>query len=73
MVSQMVKNLPAVQEPWVQSLGRKDPLKEETENHSSVLVWKISWTEEFGRLQSKELDTTEWLSTPDVWHFLVLC
>ena len=40
------------QETWVQSLGWEDPLEEEMETHSSVLVWKIPWVEEPGRLQS---------------------
>ena len=46
MVAQMVKNLPAVQETWVQSLGRKDPLEKGMESHSSIAVWRIPWTEE---------------------------
>ena len=37
---------------WVQSLGREDPLEEETATHSSVLAWEIPWTEEHGELQS---------------------
>ena len=47
---------------WVQSLGQKDPLEEEMATHSSILAWRISWTEEPGGLQSidcKELDTAE--------------
>ena len=48
----MVKNLPAVQEARVQSLGREDPLEKETTTHSSILAWRILWTEEPGRLQS---------------------
>ena len=47
----MVKNLPAMQETWVQSLGQEDPLKEEMATHSSVLAWEIPWTEEPGGLQ----------------------
>ena len=61
MVAQMVKNLPIMQETWVQSLGREDPLKEGMATHSSVLGWRIQWTEELGGLQSmvrKESDTT---------------
>ena len=50
LVSQMVKNLPATQESWVQSLSREDPLEEEMATHSSIVVWKISWTEEAGEL-----------------------
>ena len=47
----MVKHLPAMQEAWVQSLGREDPLEKEMTTHSSTLVWKIPWTEEPGMLQ----------------------
>ena len=47
----VVKNLPAMQETWVQSLGQDDPLRKEMATHSSILVWKIPWTEEPGRLQ----------------------
>ena len=49
----MVKNPPAMQETWVPSLGREDPLEEEMETHSSILAWRVSWTEEPGRLQSR--------------------
>ena len=48
----MVKNLSAMQETWVQSLGREDPLEREMAIHSSTLAWKIPWTEDPGRLQS---------------------
>ena len=51
----MVKNLPAVQETQVQSLGWEDPLEKEMANHSSILAWKIPWTEEPGGLQSMGL------------------
>ena len=47
-----LKNLPAVQETWVQSLGRKDPLEEGLATHSSILAWRTPWTEEPGGLQS---------------------
>ena len=47
----MVKDLPAVQETQVQSLGREDPLQRGIATHSSVLAWRIPWTEEPGRLQ----------------------
>ena len=55
----MVKNLPTVQETRVQSLGWKDPLEKGMADHSSILAWRIPWTEERG-LQSMvaELDTT---------------
>ena len=49
----MVKNLPAVQETWVQLLGQEDPLGKGMATHSSVLAWRIPWTEEPGRLQGK--------------------
>ena len=48
----VVKNLPAVQETWVRSLGREDPLEKGTATYSSILSWKIPWTEEPGELQS---------------------
>ena len=48
----MVKNPPAMQETWIQSLDKEDPLEEGTATHSSILAWRISWTEEPGRLQS---------------------
>ena len=49
---QKVKNLPAVQEIWVQSLGREDPLEKGMATHYSILAGKIPWTEEPGGLQS---------------------
>ena len=52
LIAQSVKNLPAVLETWVQFLGREDPLEKEMATHSSVLAWKIPWTEEPGGLQS---------------------
>ena len=51
-MAQTVKSLPAVQEMGVRSLGRDDPLEKEMSTHSSILAWKIPWTEEPGRLQS---------------------
>ena len=48
----MVKNLPAVQETWVRSLGGKDPLEEQIATHASIFAWEIPWTEEPCRLQS---------------------
>ena len=49
---QMVKNLPAVWETLVQPLGQEDPLEKGMATHSSILAWRIPWTEEPGRLQS---------------------
>ena len=64
-MAQLVKNLPAMRETWVQSLGREDPLEKEMATHSSFLAWRIPWTEEPGGLQSmghKELDIIEQLT-----------
>ena len=61
LVSQMVKNLPVMQETWVQSLGWEDPLEKGMAIQSSILAWGIPWTEESGRLQfrsCKESDMT---------------
>jgi len=54
-VGQMVKSLPAMQEIWVSSLGWDDPLEKEIATHSSILAWRIPWTEEPGGLQSMGL------------------
>ena len=57
----MVKNLPAMQVTWVQSLGGEDPPEKEMATHSSILAWRIPWMEEPGGLQSmgfQELDMT---------------
>ena len=65
--AQTVKNPPAMQETQVWSLGQEDPLEKGMATHSSILAWKIPWTEEPGRLYSpwgqKELDTAERVST----------
>ena len=55
LVVQMVKNLPAMQETCVQSLGQQDPLEEEMVTHSNILTWRIPWTQEPGGLQSMGL------------------
>ena len=62
MVAKPVKNLHVNQETWVQSLGWEDPLEKGTATHSSILAWRIPWTEKPVRLQSmgcKESDMTE--------------
>ena len=62
LVSKVVKNLPAMQETRVQSLGQDDPLEEDIATQSSIPAWRIPWTEQPGGLQSmgcKESDTTE--------------
>ena len=53
LVTQMVKTLPALQETWVWFLGWEDPLEKGMATHSSILAWRIPWTEETGGLQSK--------------------
>ena len=61
----MVKHLPTGQETWLQSLGREDPLGKEMATHSSILAWKISWTEDlvgYSPWGRKESDATEQLS-----------
>ena len=55
LVAQTVKRLPTIRETWVQSLGWGDLLEKEMATHSSILAWKIPWTEEPGKLQSMGL------------------
>ena len=62
LVVQRSQRLPAMWETWVRSLGQEDPLEKEMATHSSILAWRIPWTEELGGLQStgrEESDTTE--------------
>ena len=70
----MVKNSPAMQETQLQSLSWEDPLEKGISTHSSILAWRIPWTEEPGRLQSmgsqKESDMTEQLTLQILLHFL---
>ena len=76
LAAQLVKNLPAVQETWVRSLGLEDPLEKEMATHSSILAWKISWTQEPGGLCSpwggEESGTTEQLTLITV-YLLIYC
>ena len=58
----MVRNPPAVQETWVGSLGQEDSLEKEMATHSSILTWRIPWTEEPGGLQSVGLQSQTRLS-----------
>ena len=51
-MTQMVKNLPAMRETWVESPGLEDPLEQGMATHSTILVWRMPWTEESGGLQS---------------------
>ena len=73
LVVQVVKNLPAMWKIWVWSLGWEDPLEKGTVTHSSILTWKIPWTEEPGRLQSLRLQRVkhDWatLTSLHFFHF----
>ena len=67
LVARLTKNLPTMRESLVRSLGWEDPLEKEMVTHSSILAWRIPWTEEPGSPRGrKELDTTE------QFHFLSL-
>ena len=71
-MAQLVKNLPAIQGTWVQSLGWEDPLEKGIATHSSTLAWKIPWAEEpigCSPQGCEELATTERLH----FHFSLLC
>ena len=57
LMVQTVKNSPTMQETWVPSLGQKEPLEKDMATHSSVLAWRIPWTEEPGGLQSMGLQS----------------
>ena len=61
-VVQQLKNLPAMQETWIQSLGQGDSLEKEMATHCNILAWEIPWTEEPGRLQSMGSQSQTWLS-----------
>ena len=71
----MIKNLPAIQETWVQSLGREDPLEEGMAACSSVLAWRVPWTEEPGGLQSMGLQRVRLDSATERAHtrMVLLC
>ena len=69
LVAQMVKNLPAMWEIWVWSLGQEDPLEKGMATHSSILAWRIPWTEKPGWLpihRTAELDTIEQPTLPKI-------
>ena len=76
-MAQQVKNLPAMQETqetWVQSLGQEDPLENEMAPHSSILAWKILWTEEPGGLQANVSQRIrhDW-ETKHVYIYIGMC
>ena len=67
LVAQMVKNLPAMQETWAWSLGQENPLEKGMATHSSILAWRIPWTEEPGSLQSMGLQRVRHDCRPTVY------
>ena len=69
LVAQSVKNLPAIQETWVQFLGQEDPLEKEMATHSSILTWRIPWTEELGRIYLWGCKSQTWLSN---WALFII-
>ena len=70
-MTQMIKNLPAMRETWVLSLGRKDPLKKGMATHSSILAWRIPWTVEPGGLKSMWLQRVR--RDPTMCNLLIHC
>ena len=73
LLAQLVKNLPAVQETWVWSQGREDPLEKEMASHASTLAWKIPWTEEPGGLQpmGSQRVRHDWVTSLSLSLFIV--
>ena len=74
LAAQRVKRLPTMRETWVQSLGQDDLLEKEMATYSSILAWKIPWTEEPGRLQSTGLQRVrnDWVTSLSL-QYLFLC
>ena len=74
LVAQVVKNPPAMWETWVRSLGWEDTLEKSIANHSSILAWRIPWTEEPGGLQSIgwHRDMTEVTQLAGIFYILLL-
>ena len=62
LVAQIVKNLPAMRETWLQSLGQEDPLEKGMAIHSSILAWRIPWTENSGMSMGSQSDMAEQLT-----------
>ena len=65
LLAQMVKNLPAMQETWVQCLGQKETLEKEMATHSSVLAWRVLWTEETIRPHTVHVIAKSWTRQTD--------
>ena len=73
-MAQLVKNLPARRETWVQSLGWEDPLEKGMATHCGILTWRIPWTEDPGRLQSMGSHIDSWTRLSDFhFHFTFHC
>ena len=72
LVAQRIKHLPAMWETWVQSLGQEDPLEKEMAIHSSILAWRIPWTEMPGRLQSTRSQRVKHNWATNIWLSLHL-
>ena len=68
----MIKNLPTMQDTWVQSLGQEDPLEKGMATHSGILAWKIPWTEEPGKLKSIESPTVRHNWATNTFTFIFL-
>ena len=62
LIAHLIKNLPAMQETWVRSLGWEDPLEKEMATHSTILAWRVPWTEESGGLLSMGSQESDMLS-----------
>ena len=70
LVAQMVRNLPALQETWIQSLGWADPLEKGMATHSSILAWRIPWTEEPGGI--KQRIRHDWVTNTFTFTYIVV-
>ena len=75
LVAQMVKNPPAIQETWLWSLGWDNPLEKGMDTHFSIFAWRITWTEEYGRLQSMGSQRVghNWETNAHTWIADSLC
>ena len=62
LIAQLVKNLPVMQETWIQFLGREDPLEKETATHFGILIWEILWTEDLAGYSPWGCKSWTWLS-----------
>ena len=72
LIAQLVKNLLVVQETWVQSLGGEDPVEKEMATHSSLLAWKIPWTEESGGFRSMGHRVRhDWATNMDIFVIVI--